>query len=139
MPPAPRSAVRPSPEFPEACTGTYRVTAADARRGEVVNRAVATAENGTVRSNQDQARISVAKDAKKPCDSKHDKKCKPKPKPTPKPCHDKHDKHDKKCKPKPKPTPKPCHDKHDKHDKKCKPKPKPKPKPCHGKSICHMK
>ncbi|MEV1041937.1 hypothetical protein AB0J01_35595 [Streptomyces sp. NPDC050204] len=94
------------------CTGTYRVTAADARRGEVVNRAVATAENGTVRSNQDQARISVAKDAKKPCDSKHDKKCKPKPKP------------------------KPCHDK---HDKKCKPKPKPKPKPCHGKSICHMK
>ncbi|MFJ5194060.1 hypothetical protein ACIQCQ_18420 [Streptomyces sp. NPDC088394] len=107
------------------CTGTYRVTAADARRGEVVNRAVATAENGTVRSNQDQARISVVKDGKKPCDSKHDKKCKPKPKP--KPCHDKHDKHDKKCKPKP------CHDK---HDKKC--KPKPKPKPCHGKSICHM-
>ncbi|MFG2215192.1 hypothetical protein ACGFN1_09985 [Streptomyces sp. NPDC048685] len=105
------------------CTGTYRVTAADARRGEVVNRAVATAENGTVRSNQDQARISVVKDGKKPCDSKHDKKCKPKPKP--KPCHDKHDK---KCKPKP--TPKPCHDK---HDKKC------KPKPCHGKSICHMK
>ncbi|MGQ7751083.1 DUF7507 domain-containing protein [Streptomyces sp. WC2508] len=91
------------------CTGTYRVTAADARRGEVVNRAVATAENGTVRSNQDQARISVVKDGKKPCDSKHDKKCKPKPKP------------------------KPCHDK---HDKKC--KPKPKPKPCHGKSICHM-
>ncbi|MEU4504127.1 hypothetical protein [Streptomyces sp. NPDC024089] len=102
------------------CTGTYRVTAADARRGEVVNRAVATAENGTVRSNQDQARISVAKDAKKPCDSKHDKKCKPKPKPKPKPCHDKHDKKDK-------------------NDKKCKPKPKPKPKPCHGKSICHMK
>ncbi|MFF8416542.1 hypothetical protein [Streptomyces sp. NPDC015680] len=91
------------------CTGTYRVTAADARRGEVVNRAVATAENGTVRSNQDQARISVVKDGKKPCDSKHDKKCKPKPKPKPKPCHDK-------------------------HDKKC----KPKPKPCHGKSICHM-
>ncbi|MFD0295030.1 hypothetical protein [Streptomyces sp. NPDC127118] len=91
-PPAPRSAVRPSPEFPEfpeACTGTYRVTVADARRGEVVNRAVATAENGTVRSNQDQARISVAKDAKKPCDSKHDKKCKPKPKPKPKPCHGK--------------------------------------------------
>ncbi|MEV6748793.1 hypothetical protein AB0N21_31080 [Streptomyces sp. NPDC051080] len=84
------------------CTGTYRVTAADARRGEVVNRAVATAENGTVRSNQDQARISVVKDGKKPCDSKHDKKCKPKPKP--KPCHDKHDK---KCKPKPKP----CHGK----------------------------
>ncbi|MGW1408032.1 DUF7507 domain-containing protein [Streptomyces sp. NPDC002403] len=96
------------------CTGTYRVTAADARRGEVVNRAVATAENGTVRSNQDQARISVAK---KPCDDKHDKKCRPKP------CDDKHDK---KCRPKP------CHGK---HDKKC----RPKPKPCHGKSICHMR
>ncbi|MFD0625878.1 hypothetical protein ACFQ2K_27215 [Streptomyces sanglieri] len=76
------------------CTGTYRVTAADAGRGEVVNRAVATAENGTVRSNQDQARITVEK---KPCEGKH---CKPKP------CHDKHDK---KCKPKPKP--KPCHGK----------------------------
>ncbi|MEV5198796.1 hypothetical protein [Streptomyces sp. NPDC053720] len=102
------------------CTGTYRVTAADAKRGEVVNRAEATAENGTVRSNQDQARISVEK---KPCEGKH---CKPKPPSKPKPCHDKHDKHDKKCKPKP------CHDK---HDKKC--KPKPKPKPCHGKSLCH--
>ncbi|MEU9318970.1 hypothetical protein [Streptomyces sp. NPDC048295] len=99
------------------CTGTYRVTAADAKRGEVVNRAVATAENGTVRSNQDQARISVAK---KSCDGKH---CKPKPPSKPKPCHDKHDK---KCKPKPKPC-------HDKHDKKC------KPKPCHGKSICQVK
>ncbi|WP_405750771.1 hypothetical protein OHA19_18195 [Streptomyces sp. NBC_00012] len=76
------------------CTGTYRVTAADAARGEVVNRAEATAENGTVRSNQDQARISVEK---KSCEGKH---CKPKPKP----CHDKHDK---KCKPKPKP----CHGK----------------------------
>ncbi|WP_406013846.1 hypothetical protein OG520_18040 [Streptomyces sp. NBC_00984] len=97
------------------CTGTYRVTAADAKRGEVVNRAVATAENGTVRSNQDQARITVGK---KPCDAKHDKQCKPKPKP--KPCHDKHGKQ---CKPKP------CHDK---HDKQC----KPKPKPCHGKDFC---
>ncbi|MFJ8856206.1 hypothetical protein [Streptomyces sp. NPDC102437] len=74
------------------CTGTYRVTAADARGGEVVNRAGATAGHGAVRSNRDQARISVEK---KPCDDKH---CKPKP------CHDKHDK---KCKPKPKP----CHGK----------------------------
>ncbi|MCX4730504.1 hypothetical protein OG611_05550 [Streptomyces sp. NBC_01363] len=82
------------------CTGTYRVTAADAKRGEVINRAVATAENGTVRSNQDQARITVGK---KPCDEKHDKQCKPKPKP----CHEKHGKHDKQCKPKPKP----CHGK----------------------------
>ncbi|MEU4511209.1 hypothetical protein AB0G05_17100 [Nonomuraea wenchangensis] len=46
------------------CTGTYRITRADAKRGEVINRAVATAENGTVRSNQDQARIAVEK---KPC------------------------------------------------------------------------
>ncbi|MGW2178079.1 DUF7507 domain-containing protein [Streptomyces sp. NPDC001732] len=88
------------------CTGTYRVTAADAKRGEVINRAVATAENGTVRSNQDQARITVEK---KPCSGKH---CKPNPKP------------------------KPCPDKPGKHDKHCKPKPKPKPKPCHGKDFC---
>ncbi|MFE5089891.1 hypothetical protein ACFRCI_05725 [Streptomyces sp. NPDC056638] len=93
------------------CTGTYRVTDADAKRGKVTNLAVATAENGTVRSNQDQARIAVEK----------------------KSCHDKH------CKPKPKPKPKPCHDKHDKHDKHCKPKPKPKPKPCNGKKPCYSK
>ncbi|MFG3528716.1 hypothetical protein ACGF8B_18470 [Streptomyces sp. NPDC047917] len=84
------------------CTGTYRVTAADAKRGGVVNRAEATAENGAVRSNQDQARISVGK---KPCEGKH---CKPKPPSKPKPCHGKHDK---KCKPKPPSKPKPCHGK----------------------------
>ncbi|MFF1917899.1 hypothetical protein ACFVYE_41480 [Streptomyces sp. NPDC058239] len=85
------------------CTGTYRVTDADAKRGTVTNLAVAAAENGTVRSNQDQARIAVEK---KSC---HDKHCKPKPKPKPKPCHDKH------CKPKPKP--KPCHGKNPCHSK----------------------
>ncbi|OKI48049.1 hypothetical protein A6A29_03060 [Streptomyces sp. TSRI0281] len=68
------------------CTGTYRVTRADAERGTVTNVAVATAEDGTVRSNQAQARITVEK---KPCHGKH---CKPRP------CHNKHEKH---CKPKP--------------------------------------
>ncbi|MGW1036335.1 DUF7507 domain-containing protein [Streptomyces antibioticus] len=72
------------------CTGTYVVTRADARRGSVTNIAVATAENGTVRSNPDRARITVSK--KQPCHSNYDKPCKPKPKPT----H------------KPKPKPKPC-------------------------------
>lgn len=60
--------------------------------------------NGTVRSNQDQARIAVEKKA---CNDKH---CKPKPNPKPKPCHDKH------CS-KPKPKPKPCHDKNPCHSK----------------------
>ncbi len=99
------------------CTGTYRVTEADAKNGHVVNTAVATAENGSVRSNEATARIDVKK---KPCEGKH---C-PKP---PKPCHDKH------CpKPTPKPTPKPCHDKH------CE-KPEPKPEPCRDKGGCHTK
>ncbi|MFF2011879.1 hypothetical protein ACFVWY_22740 [Streptomyces sp. NPDC058195] len=97
-----------APGASTTCTGTYTVTQADADRGEVVNNALATARNGTVVSNTDQARITVEK--KQPCEGKH-------------------------CKPKPNPKPKPCHDKHDKHDKKC--KPKPKPKPCHKKSYCH--
>ncbi|MEU3283143.1 DUF7507 domain-containing protein [Streptomyces antibioticus] len=74
------------------CTGTYVVTRADVRRGSVTNVAVATAENGTVRSEPDRARITVSK--KQPCHSNYDKPCKPKPKP--KPTH------------KPKPKPKPC-------------------------------
>ncbi|MFF1840070.1 hypothetical protein ACFVXE_38970, partial [Streptomyces sp. NPDC058231] len=93
------------------CTGTYIVSRADAERGSVTNTAVATAEDGSVRSNQDQARITVEKS---PCHGRH---CRPKP-----PCHDKHDRH---CKPKP-----PCHDKHGKH---C------RPKPCHGKIFCPSK
>ncbi|MFF9075865.1 hypothetical protein ACF1A9_26795 [Streptomyces sp. NPDC014872] len=71
-------------------TCTYRVTEADARNDHVTNVAFATAENGTVGSNQDAARIAV----KKMCEGKY---C-PKP---PKPCEGKH------C---PRP-PKPCHDK----------------------------
>ncbi|MFE7466568.1 hypothetical protein ACFU6R_21030 [Streptomyces sp. NPDC057499] len=69
-----------APGASTTCTGTYTVTAADADRGDVVNNAVATARNGTVVSNTDQARITVEK--KKPCSGKG---CKPKPKP----CHDK--------------------------------------------------
>ncbi|MGY3684454.1 DUF7507 domain-containing protein [Streptomyces sp. TE33382] len=78
------------------CTGTYQVTRADAARGSVTNTAVATADGG-VRSNQDQASISVKK---KPCHGKH---CKPKP------C----DAYGKHCKPEP------C----DAYGKHCKPKP----------------
>ncbi|MFJ6805899.1 hypothetical protein ACIQRK_07615 [Streptomyces anulatus] len=48
-------------------TGVYRVTKADTRAGEVLNRSVATAENGTVRSNEDEARADVKK---KPCQVK---------------------------------------------------------------------
>ncbi|WP_328912374.1 MULTISPECIES: DUF7507 domain-containing protein [unclassified Streptomyces] len=88
------------------CTGTYTVTQADAERGSVTNTAVATAEGGSVRSNQDQATITIEKN--------------------PKPCHDTYGKH---CDPKPKPTPKPCHDTYGKH---C----NPKPKPCHGTGYC---
>ncbi|MFF5422639.1 DUF7507 domain-containing protein, partial [Streptomyces misionensis] len=121
-----------APGASTTCTGTYTITAADAGRGEVVNTAVATAENGTVRSNEDRARVTVEK---KPCEGKH---CKPKP------CEGKH------CKPKPKPDPKPkpCPDKpgepgkpgkHDKGGEHCKPKPKPEPKPCHGKDLCHVR
>ncbi|WP_392675861.1 hypothetical protein [Streptomyces sp. LN785] len=124
------------------CTGTYTVTQADAERGSVTNTAVATAEAGSVRSNQDQARITVEKS---PCHDQHGRHCKPKP-----PCHDQHGRH---CKPKP-----PCHDQHGRH---CKPKPpchdqhgrhyKPKPpchdqhgkhckpKPCHRKIFCPSK
>ncbi|MFB7952301.1 hypothetical protein [Streptomyces sp. NPDC056045] len=121
-----------APGASTTCTGAYTITAADAGRGEVVNTAVATAENGTVRSNEDRARVTVEK---KPCEGKH---CKPKP------CEGKH------CKPKPKPDPKPkpCPDKpgepgkpgkHDKGGEHCKPKPKPEPKPCHGKDLCHVR
>ncbi|MGW2847253.1 DUF7507 domain-containing protein [Streptomyces sp. NPDC001274] len=78
-----------APGASTTCTGTYTVTRADAVRGEVVNTAVASARNGTVVSNTDQARINVQK---KPCEGKE---CKPKPchgkdcKPKPKPCHQK--------------------------------------------------
>ncbi|MFB7917991.1 hypothetical protein [Streptomyces sp. NPDC056061] len=65
------------------CTGTYTVTRADAERGRVTNTAVATAEGGTVRSPQDQARIDVQK--KKPCHGKHCSE----PKPKPESCHGK--------------------------------------------------
>ncbi|MDK0521142.1 hypothetical protein [Streptomyces sp. ML-6] len=101
------------------CTGTYTITAADARRGEVTNLAVATAENGTVRSNEDRARVTVGK---KPCEGKH---CKPKPDPKPKPCPDKPGKPGKPSKP----------GKHHKGSEHC----KPEPKPCHGKDLCHVK
>ncbi|MFJ2897831.1 hypothetical protein ACIO87_23435 [Streptomyces sp. NPDC087218] len=103
-----------APGASTTCTGTYTVTAADARRGEVINNAVATAENGTVRSNQDRARITVGK---KPCEGKH---CKPKP------CPDKPGKPGK-------------HDKGGEGGEHCKPEPDPGPKPCHGKVLCHVK
>ncbi|WP_237109525.1 hypothetical protein [Nonomuraea sp. MG754425] len=66
------------------CTGRYRITWADAKRGEVVNVAVATADGGAVRSNQARARIAVEK---KPCHGKHCPKPKPKPCKDPKSCH----------------------------------------------------
>ncbi|MFE7618691.1 hypothetical protein [Streptomyces sp. NPDC057496] len=109
-----------APGASTTCTGTYTVTAADAERGEVVNTAVATAENGTVRSNEDRACVTVEK---KPCEGKH---CKPKPDPKPKPCPDKPGKPGK-------------YDKGGEGGEHCKPKPKPEPKPCHGKDLCHVR
>ncbi|MFI0896960.1 hypothetical protein [Streptomyces sp. NPDC020983] len=91
------------------CTGTYTVTAEDADAGSVTNTAVATAENGTVRSNQDQATVTVEPAEHpcppKPCHDTYGKPCPPEPKPEP--CHDTYGKP---CPPEPRPTPEPCHD-----------------------------
>jgi hypothetical protein len=54
------------------CTGSYRVTAEDARLGRITNTAVATAEGG-VRSEPD--RVTVRVEEKKPCKGKHCKPC----------------------------------------------------------------
>ncbi|WP_423218835.1 DUF7507 domain-containing protein, partial [Streptomyces kasugaensis] len=99
-----------APGAATTCTGTYTVTEADAQRGSVTNIAVATADNGTVRSEPARATIQVQK---KPC---HGDECN-------KPCHGKECKpcHGKECN-------KPCHGKDCKpcHGKHC-------GKPCHGK------
>ncbi|MFJ3281131.1 DUF7507 domain-containing protein [Streptomyces halstedii] len=101
-----------APGASTTCTGTYIVTEADAAAGEITNVAVATADDGTVRSEPDRATVQVeskpcpGKGCHKPC---HGKDCKP--------CHgmDCH---------------KPCHGKDCKpcHGKDCH-------KPCHGKDC----
>ncbi|SCD28418.1 MULTISPECIES: DUF7507 domain-containing protein [unclassified Streptomyces] len=69
-----------APGASTTCTGTYTVTEADAVAGEITNVAVATADNGTVRSEPDQATVQVeskpchGKDCHKPC---HGKDCEP--------------------------------------------------------------
>ncbi|MGW5353620.1 DUF7507 domain-containing protein [Streptomyces sp. NPDC004031] len=64
------------------CTGTYTVTDEDAACGSVTNTAVATAENGTVRSNEDRATVTVESKEKpcppKPCHDEYGKPCPPK-------------------------------------------------------------
>lgn len=73
-----------APGASTTCTGTYTVTEADAVAGEITNVAVATADNGTVRSEPDQATVQVES---KPC---HGKDCKPcHGKDCHKPCHGK--------------------------------------------------
>ncbi|MEE1736591.1 hypothetical protein [Streptomyces sp. BE147] len=90
-----------APGATTTCTGTYTVTRADAVRGTVTNLAVATAEDGAVRSNNDQVRIEVRK---KPCHDAYGTHCEPAP------CHDTYGTH---CAQKPKPCrgEKPCYSK----------------------------
>ncbi|MEU3711912.1 DUF7507 domain-containing protein [Streptomyces catenulae] len=98
------------------CTGTYTVTREDAKRGTLTNTAVATADNGSVRSDPAQATVKIKE--RKPCKGKDCRPCKGKD--CNKPCKGKE------CRP--------CHGKH--CDKPC--KGKHCDRPCHGKH-CHKR
>ncbi|MCX5401986.1 hypothetical protein [Streptomyces sp. NBC_00102] len=103
------------------CTGTYTVTGADAERGSVVNIAVATAENGTVQSNRDRARITVGK--KQPCHHCEPKPCDHDAYGDRKPCHDERD----------------AYGEHDPQEKQDEHGVYGNAEPCHGRSGCRTK